>query len=134
MDKAKIQSFTDGLIADANARIAFVVDRDSRVLAASGELDRLDSTSVARAIAGAAEREAAARQLKEMGALFLETSSSVVCLQLVENRVLCVVYFDERSTLGVVRLHIRKASNELLPTLTGLAEFSGSDIDNLFRD
>ena len=57
--------------------------------------------------------------------------------------------FDERSSLGLVRLRVKKAGDELAKIFDGLlqkaesgvgaadspfAEITGDDIDNLFRD
>ena len=58
-----------------------------------------------------------------------------------------MVLFDERSSLGLVRLRVRKASDELTRILDSLikkassanapsvfAEITDDDIDNLFND
>jgi hypothetical protein len=62
-------------------------------------------------------------------------------------RVILVVLFDERSSLGLVRLRVRKAAVELSKVLDTLiaksaagnqpsvfAEITDDDIDNLFND
>ena len=63
------------------------------------------------------------------------------------NRVILVVIFDSRSSLGLVRLRVKKASEELNKIFESLlkkvqepgvdtpfAEISDEDIDNLFND
>ena len=63
------------------------------------------------------------------------------------QRVIMVVLFDERSSLGLVRLRVRKATTDLVKVLDALAKKSASgtqpsvfseitddDIDNLFND
>jgi hypothetical protein len=65
----------------------------------------------------------------------------------VGQRVILVVLFDERSSLGLVRLRVRKATQELIQILDVLVKKSASgnqpsvfseitddDIDNLFND
>jgi hypothetical protein len=65
----------------------------------------------------------------------------------VAQRVILVILFDERSSLGLVRLRVRKASDELgrifdslmskvkEPTAPSiLSEITDEDIDNLFKD
>jgi hypothetical protein len=70
-----------------------------------------------------------------------------VHISLVAQRVILLVLFDERSSLGLVRLRVRKAANELTAVLEALirkmeagsqpsvfAEITDADIDNLFND
>src|SRR5262245_39221548 len=134
MDYAAVQNFIDRLVTSSSATVAFVLDRNGRLLAASGDVDNLDSTSIAEVIAGdTAAKQAAAKQLKESGELYVQADTRGVYIQLLGNRVLCVAYLDQRSSLGLVRLHSRKAGEQLIPTLNTIDEFTNSDIDSLFQ-
>jgi hypothetical protein len=68
-------------------------------------------------------------------------------MTLVGGRVVLVVIFDNRTSLGLVRLRIKKASDELSKIFEALArraevpgagspfaEISDADIDNLFSE
>jgi hypothetical protein len=68
-------------------------------------------------------------------------------MTLVGGRVVLVVIFDNRTSLGLVRLRIKKASDELEKIFAALAarsaapgagspfaEISDADIDNLFSE
>jgi hypothetical protein len=68
-------------------------------------------------------------------------------IQVVGQRVILVVVFDERSSLGLVRLRVRRASQEIdtvfeamlakvgeSPAASPFAEITDEDIDNLFND
>ena len=63
------------------------------------------------------------------------------------QRAILVVLFDERSSLGLVRLRVRKSSDEMVRLFDQLAkkvasksqpsvltEITDGDIDNLFND
>jgi hypothetical protein len=62
----------------------------------------------------------------------LEIGPRAAYMKLIGNRLLCIVFFDRRSTLGLVRLKTRKAGEQLIPSLNALDEFTDSDIDNWF--
>jgi len=70
-------------------------------------------------------------------------------MTLVGSRTILVIVFDERSSLGLVRLRVKKAGNELGKLFEAMrkkaeadiqandspfAEITDDDIDNLFSD
>ena len=84
---------------------------------------------------------------KEFAGQFHEGEKTNVHISIVAGRVILVVLFDTRSSLGLVRLRVKKASTELARILddlvrksqsdksqTILAEITDDDIDNLFND
>jgi len=83
----------------------------------------------------------------EFATQFHEGERANIHIQLVGNRVILVVIFDSKSSLGLVRLRVRKASEELNHIFEMLlkkvqepgadspfAEITDEDIDNLFND
>ena len=83
----------------------------------------------------------------EFATQFHEGEKANIHIQLVGNRVILVVIFDSRSSLGLVRLRVKKASEELNHIFEALlkkvqepgadspfAEITDEDIDNLFND
>jgi hypothetical protein len=87
---------------------------------------------------------------KEFSILFHEGEKDNIHISIVAGRMILVVIFDHRSSLGLVRLRVRKASEELGQVFEDLvqkstgsgiggdkaspfAEISDDDIDNLFR-
>ena len=48
----QVQVVVDKLVRDANARVVCIVDKNGQLIAASGETDNLDTTSLASLIAG----------------------------------------------------------------------------------
>jgi predicted regulator of Ras-like GTPase activity (Roadblock/LC7/MglB family) len=146
----KIQDICDRLVRDANAAAVFIVDKNGQLIAESGETDNLDTTSLASLTAGnIAATGGIAKLLKEQdfATQFHEGQRRHIHIQVVGQRVILVVVFDERSSLGLVRLRVRKASieidkvfEELLakvgdqPASSPFAEITDEDIDNLFND
>ncbi len=146
----QIQTVVDRLVKEANARVVFIVDKNGQLISSSGDIENLDTTSLASLTAGnIAATGGMAKLLKEneFATQFHEGEKQNVHIQLVGNRVILVVIFDARSSLGLVRLRVRKASDELNGIFEALlnkvaapgadapfAEITDEDIDNLFND
>ena len=146
----QIQNVVDRLVKDANAKVVFIVDKNGQLIAASGDVDNLDTTSLASLTAGnIAATGGMAKLLKEneFATQFHEGEKANIHIQLVGNRVILVVIFDSKSSLGLVRLRVKKASEELGKVFVQLiekaaagnaapvlGEISDDDIDNLFND
>src|SRR5438477_5089981 len=143
------------LCADANAKFVFLVDKNGQQIAAHGEMLNLDTTSLASLTAGnVAATDGLARLIgeKEFPVLSHEGERDNIHISIVAQRVILVVIFDERSSLGLVRLRVKRASNELGEVFESIvrkieaekergadlespfAEITDEDIDNLFRE
>jgi predicted regulator of Ras-like GTPase activity (Roadblock/LC7/MglB family) len=146
----QIQNSVTNLVSSANARVVFVVDKNGQLIAAAGEVDDLDTTSLASLTAGnIAATGGMAKLLREneFATQFHEGKNAHIHIQLVGNRVILVVIFDSKSSLGLVRLRVRKTTEELNEIFEALlkkpdpgaanspfAEITDEDIDNLFND
>src|SRR5512136_1070902 len=112
----RINSILSRLWVDANAKIVFLVDKNGQQIAAKGDLEKVDATSLASLTAGnVAATDGLARLIgeKEFSVLFHEGERDNIHISIVGQRVILVVIFDERSSLGLVRLRVKKASQEL---------------------
>ena len=146
----QIQAIVDRLVADANAKVVFIIDKNGQLIAASGETEQLDTTSLASLTAGnIAATGGMAKLLREneFTTQFHEGERANIHIQLVGNRVILVVIFDNKTSLGLVRLRVKRASEELNQIFEALlnkvqdpnrktpfAEITDDDIDNLFND
>ena len=144
----RITQVCDKLGREANARMVYVIDKNGQLITASGETDKLDSTSLASLVAGeiaATGGLAALMGEKEFSTLFHEGSRDNLHISVVGSRVILVVIFDNRSSLGLVRLRVKKSSEDLVEILermmqrasepsrqTPFAEITDEDIDKLF--
>jgi predicted regulator of Ras-like GTPase activity (Roadblock/LC7/MglB family) len=112
----KIKDALQRLREDANANVVFLVDKNGQQIAAIGDLATLDTTSLASLTAGnVAATDGLARLIgeKEFSILFHEGEKDNIHISIVAQRVILVVIFDERSSLGLVRLRVRRATVEL---------------------
>src|SRR3954452_20351302 len=112
----KIKESLSRLASDANANVVFLVDKNGQQIAAVGDLQTLDTTSLASLTAGnVAATDGLARLIgeKEFSILFHEGERDNIHISIVAQRVILVVIFDNQSSLGLVRLRVKKASAEL---------------------
>ena len=135
---------------DANAKAVLVIDKNGQAIASAGEVEQLDVTSLSSLTAGNVAATGGISKIlreKDFTSQFHEGEKTHVHISLVAQRVILLVLFDERSSLGLVRLRVRKAANELTNVLEALikkmesgsqpsvfAEITDADIDNLFND
>ncbi|MFO7577113.1 MAG: roadblock/LC7 domain-containing protein [Pelovirga sp.] len=149
----RILALIERLLREANAKVIFLVDKDGQLIAATGETAHLDTTSLASLTAGNIAATGGLARLigeKEFSILFHEGEKDNIHLSIVGGRVILVVIFDQRSSLGLVRLRVKKASRDLADVLEDLvrkakehsssghsastfAEITDDDIDNLFN-
>ncbi len=139
------------LLVDSNAISVFLVDKDGQLLASSGDTRDIDSTSLASLTAGNIAATGGLAKLigeKEFSILFHEGEKENLHISIIDQRVILVIIFDSRSSLGLVRLRVKKAGAELSGSIrkvvermdqsdgggeTLLDEISDEDIENLFK-
>ena len=101
---------------DANARAIFLIDRTGQQIAAAGEIEQFDTTSLASLTAGnVAATDGLAKLIgeREFSVLFHEGQQDHIHISIVAKRAILVVIFDDRSSLGLVRLRVKRASVDL---------------------
>ena len=149
----RISLVLNRLRVDANAKIVFLVDKNGQQIAGAGEIDLVDTTSLASLTAGnVAATDGLARLIgeREFTILFHEGRKDNIHISIVGQRLILVVIFDERSSLGLVRLRVRKASSSIERILNEMeekaarvgigeatspfAEITDEDIDALFSE
>jgi len=149
-DSQAVQAICDRLTREANGRCVFLIDKNGQLISAAGETENLDTTSLASLTAGNIAATGGLAKLlgeKEFSILFHEGERDNLHITIVGGRVILVVIFDQRSSLGLVRLRVKKASQELAKIFELLdlkmaapgraspfAEITDDDIDNLFSD
>ncbi len=145
----KIKALLARLCVESAARVVFLVDRDGQPIAFHGDIGNMDTTSFSSLAAG--NVAATSSMAKLLGEDIFPTvvhegerESIYICII---GRSLLVVVFDERSTLGLVKLRTKKASHELAAIMEEIAresetqrhqensffaEITDDDIDSLF--
>jgi predicted regulator of Ras-like GTPase activity (Roadblock/LC7/MglB family) len=149
-ESRQIGAICDRLTREANARVVFLVDKNGQLIATSGQDPQLDTTSLASLTAGNVAAMGGLAKLigeKEFPTQYHEGERESLHMSVVGGRVVLVVLFDARSSLGLVRLRVKKAGDELAKVFDALAakqaapgapspfaEITDDDIDNLFAD
>ena len=138
----------------ANASVVFLVDKNGQLIASVGDTQDVDTTSLASLTAGNIAATGGIAKLlgeEEFTILFHEGAKDNINISLVGDRVILAVVFDSRSSIGLVRLRVKKATESLariFDEISGKAErektegklddspfteISDDDIDSLFR-
>lgn len=146
----QISALIEKLNREANAKVCYLVDKNGQLIAGAGETENIDATSLASLTAGNIAATSGLAKLlgeREFSILFHEGERDNIHISLIGQRVILVVIFDGRSSLGLVRLRVKKVSHELDSIFNSLArksqssgtsspfaEITDADIDNLFQD
>jgi predicted regulator of Ras-like GTPase activity (Roadblock/LC7/MglB family) len=132
----QIKDTLQRLQVDSNSKIVFLVDKNGQQIAVHGDMRGVDATSLASLTAGnVAATDGLAKLIgeKEFSILFHEGERDNIHISLVAQRVILVVIFDDRSSLGLVRLRAwKKASAELEKTFRSCCG-SPRSAGNLFQ-
>src|SRR5258708_37777190 len=142
------------LRGEAKARAVCLSDKTGQQIASAGEVEQFDTTSLASLPAGnVAATDGLAKLIgeREFSVLFHEGQQDHIHISIVAKRAILVVIFDDRSSLGLVRLRVKRANGELekifeimlqkgereaqVPThASPFAEITDDDIDALFGE
>lgn len=156
-EQRKIQAISDRLQRDSNSIAVLVINKDGQEIARSGQTKDLDITSLSSLFAGnVAATSAIAKLIKEeeFGGQFHEGTKFNVNISVVAKRAILAVLFDSNSSIGLVRLRVRRASEEMAKVFDDLVhkiqqqqkgqggsqapniagEITDDDIDKLFGE
>ena len=145
----QIKTVLERLCVEAAARVVFLVDRDGQPIAFHGEIGDMDTTSFSSLAAGNVAATSSMAKLigeDEFPAVVHEGERESIFISVI-GRSLLVVVFDQRSTLGLVKLRTKKATykvasiledvardsaNQALNESSFFSEITDEDIDSLF--
>jgi predicted regulator of Ras-like GTPase activity (Roadblock/LC7/MglB family) len=149
-EQQQITTVCQRLHRDANAKAVLLIGRDGQAIAEAGDVEDLDVTSLSSLTAGNVAATGGISKIlreKDFTSQFHEGEKVHVHITLVGGRAILVVLFDERSSLGLVRLRVKKSSEEMARIFDAvstkaqsksqpsiLTEITDKDIDNLFND
>src|SRR5207249_5257130 len=145
----QINALLARLRLEAAARLVVLVDKDGQQIAVHGDLADLDTTSLASLAAGNVAATGGMAKLigeREFPTLSHEGDRESIHISVI-GRVLLVVVFDQRSSLGLVKLRSKQVSSELAATFAEIeresllpsagtalpfGEITDEEIDSLF--
>jgi len=148
-----INTILQNLIHTCSAKSVMLIDRTGQLISSIGEPPGFDVTAFGALAAG----DFSANQLlaemvgeADFATLVHQGVNESLYLSMIANRVILVVLFDRKTSLGLVRLKARRSGEELLSVLNKVfdklqykneetlgAEFAAeaeSEIDSLFQD
>jgi predicted regulator of Ras-like GTPase activity (Roadblock/LC7/MglB family) len=154
-ESKRINAALTRVLGEAKAKAIFLIDKNGQMIASCGETQGIDMASLASLTAGNIAATGGLAQLigeEEFSILFHEGERDNLHISIVAKKVILLVIFDSRSSLGLVRLRVKKASEELSQIFqavfqkaeaksgetkqmleTRFAEITDVDIDNLFK-
>ncbi|MDQ3556983.1 MAG: roadblock/LC7 domain-containing protein [Gemmatimonadota bacterium] len=115
-DFARINRILHGFLIESGARCALLVDRAGQMVTSAGEAPQFDSVafaSLAAADFSANDQLASLIGEKEFSSLFHQGERESMYLADVAKRIILVILFDKRATLGMIRLKTRAVVREL---------------------
>ena len=153
-DLEAIDTSLQALCAEANANFIFLIDCNGQQLSATGATADIDATSLASLTAGnVAATQGLAQLIGEdsFSSMFQEGDRNSLLITMINARVILVLAFDERSSLGLVRLRVRQATVGLAQIIDDIekrsaeqaaqmasdspfGEITDDDIDSLFAE
>jgi len=153
-DFQRIDRLLQGFLYDSNARCALLVDRTGQMVTSAGEKPEFDTTafsSLAAADFSANDQLASMIGESEFSSLFHQGEKESMYLADVARRVILVVLFDNRTTLGMIRIKVKGVVRELAEIFremfdrsaaeprasrveAGFADEAEDEIDRLFGD
>jgi predicted regulator of Ras-like GTPase activity (Roadblock/LC7/MglB family) len=128
-DSRRIQSILSTFLGESNARTALIVDRTGQMVSTTGESPAFDATAFASLTAADfSANDQLAKMLgeSEFGALFHQGERESMYLADIARRVILVVLFDNRTTLGMVKLRVKTAVVQLNQVFTDMFNRDGT--------
>ena len=143
----EITAAVDKLLVEANAKCVYLVDKDGQLITSSGETRDIGYLWP-RSQQATSPPQAGFKLIgeKEFSILFHEGERDNLHISVVGQRVILVVIFDKRSSLGLVRLRARRRATSLAGRYrnfvrmegwcrrASLQEITDDDIEKLFTE
>lgn len=139
------------IIRESEAKCALLVDKDGHLITRQGFTHTLDTTALAALLAGSyASTKEIARLVgePEFSVLFHQGKRDHIHISLIGERTIMVIIFDDRTTIGMIRLYAKEVGETLRNILESShagpgatmelgAEFSDSadeKLDDIFQE
>ena len=122
-DYSAIMRSLQRFLEESNARSALLVDRSGQLVATAGDSPHFDPTAFATLTAADfSANDQLARLIgeNEFSSLFHQGEQESMYLVDIVRRVILVILFDNRTTLGLVRLKVKPTVEELNTLFTAM--------------
>jgi len=132
-DVAEIDTCLKDFLERSKANCVLLIDIEGHMVTKQGFTNTLDTTTIAALVAGSfASTRALAEKLgeKEFSVLFHQGENENIHIALVANRCLVVIIFDDRTTIGMVRLYAKEVAEALTKLLGAIDGKERPDQEN----
>ena len=143
-DVERIDRLLSEFLRLSGAKCALLVDKEGHLVTKRGELNTIDIDTISALVAGSfAATKEMARLLgeEEFTAMYHQGERDNIQLSLVGDRTLLTILFDDRTTVGMVRLYASETAKKLADIYadalrrepaadSGLADDYGADAKN----
>lgn len=150
-DIDKIDKMLEEMLRLSKAKCALLIDKDGHLVTKQGGSSSYDTDTIAALVAGSfAATKEMARILgeEEFSVLFHQGKKDNIHLTLVGNRTLLAIIFDDKTTVGMVRLYSNEVTKKMVTVFNeagkktaqapkvadGYADAARSKVDEFFRD
>lgn len=126
-DVSELSLALKDLLKNADARCALLVDQDGQCLVRQGSTRTIDCDALSALIAGSFASTRALAKLvgeTEFSVLFHQGEKDHIHNLMVDNSTILAVIFDDRTTMGMVRLYSKDASKRSRAVLARARENS----------
>jgi len=133
-DSKAMTELLSGLLRETNVRSLLLVDRTGQIVANVGEAPQFDTQAFASLTAAdfsANDQLAKMIGEHEFASLFHQGEKESMYLADVARRVILVALFDSRTTLGLVRLRVKSAVEELTRMFEDMFKRAGTEAPRL---
>jgi len=111
------------MLKQSEAKCAILVDTDGKCLAKKGFTQTIDTDALAALIAGSFASTRAMAELggaQDFSVLFHQGQKDHIHNILVDDSTILTVIFDDRTTIGMVRLYSKESAKQLKEILEGV--------------
>jgi len=127
---AKINKLLIHLLKQSDAKCAMLVDQDGKCVAKKGFTKTIDTDALSALIAGAFSSTRAMAKLvgeKDFSVLFHQGNKDHIHNILVDDDTILTVIFDDRTTIGMVRLYSKESAQSLKDVLSQIRSSTKKD-------
>jgi predicted regulator of Ras-like GTPase activity (Roadblock/LC7/MglB family) len=152
-DVVKIEALLSKTLKGSEAKCALLVDKDGHLITKQGFTHSLDTTALSALLAGSfASTKEIARLVgeNEFSVLFHQGKKDHIHMSLIGERAILAIIFDDRTTIGMVRLYSKEVAQELTKIISevgsseeshgemgleeGFASSAKERLDDIFRE
>jgi predicted regulator of Ras-like GTPase activity (Roadblock/LC7/MglB family) len=112
----QIEELLDNFIKQSGAKCTFLVDQNGYLISKKGFTSSFNGETISALVAGSfAATKEVAKLLgeSEFSVLFHQGKRDSIQMCLIENRAILAILFDERTTIGMIRLYAKQTGDEL---------------------